>query len=181
LTANRPRVSVGPTALHLHGLNWDIPERDMRVVSIDFDGLSRSRAIGSILIGSLEDCLVYELHADARKDTGTLAFVIAMVSTKRLDLPYLAWRADKIQVGRALRCLFHSILAVASSKEAEVNASLFLAVRTTFLKIARQYAQSGFWRVFEEKGIGKLGVERVKKLTGPDIVIPAATQLGVLG
>jgi len=181
LTANKPKVSVGPAALRMHGLNWDVPERDMRVVSIDFDGLSRSTATGSILIGSLEDCLVYELHVDARKNTETLSFVIAMVSTKRLDLPYLIRRADEMQVGRAVRCLFHSILAVVSSKETETNASLFLAVRTTFLKIARQYAQSGFQRVLDEKGVGKLGLERIKRLTGPDIIIPAAKQLGVSG
>lgn len=177
----KPEVSVGLAVLRRHALNWEVPETEIRAVSTDFEGLVRSEFLDSRLMASLEDCLVYELHADARSNTGTISFVTAIVSTKRLDLPYLLRRADEMHVGQALRLLLQRVLEVVSSGETEVAASVFLSVRTQFLKIARQYAQRGFWKLVEEKGVGNLGVRMVRNLTEHDVIMVAGKQLGVTG
>jgi len=179
--SEKPKVIVGLAMLRRHGLNWDVPETETRIVSTDFRGLARSKLLDSGLIASLEDCLVHELHMDARRRTGSIIFVTAILSTRRMDLPYLLWRADKLCVGRALRLLFNRILEVVSSNKTETAASIFMSVRTRFLKIARQYAQSGFWKLVDEEGAGNLGVRIVKNLTEHDIVIAAGKQLGVTG
>jgi len=179
--SEKPKVTVGLAMLRRHGLNWDVPETEKRIVSTDFRGLARSKLLDSGLTASLEDCLVHELHMDATRRTGSVTFVAAILSTSRLDLPYLLWRADELRVGRALRLLFNRILEVVSSSRTETAASVFMSVRTRFLKIARQYAQSGFWKLTDEKGAGNLGVQIVKNLTEHDIVIAAGKQLGVTG
>ena len=179
--SEKPKVTVGLAMLRRHGLNWDVPETETRIASTDFRGLARSKLLDSGLIASLEDCLVHELHMDARRRTGSVIFVAAILCTSRLDLPYLLWRADELRVGRALRLLFNRILEVVSSSETETAASTFMPVRTRFLKIARQYAQSGFWKLVDEKGAGNLGVQIVKNLSEHDIVIAAGKQLGVTG
>jgi hypothetical protein len=133
-------------------------------------------------MASLEDCVVDEVYRDAKKKTGTTHFVVAMISTRRLDLPYLLKRADEKHVGRAFRLLFKRILEAASSNETELGASLFLAVRARFLRITRQYAQSGSWKFIEdEKGIGADGVGIINGLDESDLVLAAGKQLGVTG
>jgi len=179
--SSKPSVSVGLAALRRHGLNWDVPETEMRIVSTDFEGLARSKLLDSTLMASLEDCLVHELHADAAGKTGGISFVVAMLSATRVDLPYLLRRADEAHVGGALRLLLNRVLEIASSRETDVSASVFLAVRARFLKIARQYAQSGFWKLVDERGVGNLGVRMVRNLTEHDVIIPAGKQLGVTG
>jgi len=181
VNSEKPEVMVGLAVLGRHGLNWDVPEEARRIVSTDFRGLARSRLFNSVLMAPLEDCLVHELYMDARKRTGSITFVTAILSTRRLDLPYLLWRADELRVGRALRLLFNRILEVVSSRETETAASVFISVRTRFLKIARQYSQSGFWKLIDEEGAGNLGVQIVRNLTEHDIVIAAGKQLGVTG
>lgn len=181
VSSKRPEVEVGLAALRRHGLNWEIPETEMRKVQTDFEGLVRSKIIDTSLTASLEDCLIQELYRDAKRETSAISFVIAMISTRTLDLPYLLRRADQARVGKAVRLLYDRILEMVSSRETEVAASVFMAVRAQFLKIARQYTQSGFWKFIDEKGIGDLGLRIVRDLTEYDIIMAAGKQLGVTG
>ncbi len=179
--SKKPEVHVGPAILRRYGLNWEIPDTEMRLVVTDFKGLVRSRILDKILMASLEDCLIQELDRDIRGKSGTIYFVIAIISTRLLDLPYLLQRADEIHLGRALRLLFARILEITSSTETEVAASVFMAVRSHFLKIARQYSQSGLWKLVEERRVGNSGVQIVSDLSEHEIVMAAGKQLGVTG
>ncbi len=181
IDSKTPKVLVGPEALRLHGLNWDVPEKEPRLVSTDFEGLAGSKMIDTTIVASLEDCLVHELSEDSRKDTGAIQFVIAMISTRRLDLPYLLRRADEMRVGRSMRMLFERVLEITSSTKTEIQASVFMAVRSQFLKIARQYSQAGFWKLVDERGVGELGLQIVKDLTEYEVIMTAGKQLGVTG
>src|SRR3989304_2792765 len=105
--SRRPKVWVGLGILQKHGLNWDVPEADIRAIATDFSGLVRSRSFAQGLMASLEDCLVNEFYRDANEKTGTVSFVVAIISTRRLDLPYLLRRADGMRLGRAFRLLFN--------------------------------------------------------------------------
>lgn len=179
--SKRPRITVGLTVLRSHGLNWDVLEVESRRVFTDFEGLVRAVVFEDVLAGSLEDSLVHELYRDARRGTGAVSFIVAMVATRKLDLPYILGRGDGMHVGRALRRLFIRVLEAASSSETEVTASVFFAVRTHFLKVARQYAQSGFWKLLESRGVGELGFHIVDNLSDYDIIMTAGKQLGVTG
>ena len=181
VNSRKPEVSVGLAVLRRHGLNWEVPETEMRRVVTDFDGLARSKVLDNTLMASLEDCLIQELHRDIGRRSGTISFVIAIISTRTLDLPYLLRRADEMHLGTALRLLFNRILAVTSSSETEVDASAFMAVREHFLKIARQYSQSGLWKLVDERGVGHLGVRTVSNLSEHDIIMAVGKQLGVTG
>jgi len=177
-----PKVWVGLGILQRRGLNWDVPETDVRTVATDFAGLVRSTSFERGMMASLEDCLVHETYRDAKKRTGAVTFVVAMISTTRLDLPYLLRRADEMRMGRTFRLLLTRILEVVSSNMTDLDGSSFVAVRDRFLKIARQYAQSGFWKlVDDEKGIGTIGIGMVTRLGESDMVLAAAKQLGVTG
>ena len=180
--ADRPKVWVGLGILQRYGLNWDVPTTDIRSVPTDFEGLVRSKSFEAGRMASLEDCLTDEVYTDAKKKVGTISLVAAMITTKRVDLPYLLRHADQIHVGKAVRILFRRILEIMSSNRTELDATSFLAVRSTFLKIARQYALTGFWKIVEsEEGTGNLGLSIVKALGEYEIVVPAAKQLGVAG
>jgi hypothetical protein len=180
--SKRPKIWVGLGILQKHGLNWDVPETDVRTIQTDFSGLVRSKLFDQSLMASLEDCLVDEVYRDAKKKTGATHFVVAMISTRRLDLPYLLKRADEKHVGKAFRLLFKRVLETASSNETELDASLFLDVRARFLRITRQYVQSGSWKLIEdEKGIGADGVGIIDGLNESDLVLAAGKQLGASG
>lgn len=181
VSSKRPEVWVGLAALRRYGLSWEIPETEMRKVQTDFEGLARANVIVTALMASLEDCLIQELYRDVKRETSAISFVIAMISTRTLDLPYLLRRADQTRVGKAVRLLFNRILEMVSSKETEVAASVFMPVRAQFLKIARQYTQAGFWKLVDEKGVGDLGLRIVRDLTEHDIIMAAGKQLGVTG
>lgn len=86
-----------------------------------------------------------------------------------------------MHVGRPIRLLFNRILQIVSARQTESPASVFFAVRARFLKIARQYSQSGFWKLIDEKGVGSLGIEIVRNLTEHDVIMAAGKQLGVAG
>jgi hypothetical protein len=179
--SNRPKITVGLAVLRWHGLNWDVPETEMRKVFTDYEGLVRSALFENALMASLEDSLVHETYMDAKKRTGAVSFVVAMLTTRKLDVPYMLTRADEMRVGKALRRMFRRILETTSSRETEVSASVFFPVRSRFLNIARQYAQSGFWKILESKGVGELGLHIVESLTDYDIIMTAGKQLGVTG
>ena len=181
LTSSEPQVRVGLAVLRAYGLNWDTPSSSFRTISTDFEGLVRSKITDSAPVASLEDCLIHTLHEDTQQNTGTTALVSAMLSTVKVDLPYLLRRADEMHLGTAVRQLCRRILEIVSSKETRVGASVFMSVRARFLKIARQYAQSGFWKLAEEQGVGELGVKIVTSLTDEEILMTAGKQLGVTG
>lgn len=179
--SKKPEVCVGPAILRRHGLNWEIPDTEMRSVVTDLGGLVRSRVLDKILMASLEDCLIQEIHDDVHRKSGTVSFVIAIISTRTIDLPYLLQRADEMNLGRTVRLLFSRILETASCSETETSASIFMAVRACFLKIARQYSQSGKWKLIEEKGVGDSGLQTISNLSEHEIVMAAGKQLGVTG
>jgi len=181
VNSRKPEVWVGLAVLQRYGLNWEIPERELRPALTDLEGLVRSRVINETLMASLEDCLIQELHRDIRKKSGTLSFIIAILSTRILDLPYLLRRADEMHLGMTLRLLLNRILNIVSQRETEVTASVFMAVRAHFLKIARQYSQSGFWKLVDERGLGNLGLQTISNLSEHEIIMPAGKQLGVTG
>jgi len=181
VVSERPRVLVGLAALAFHGLNWDVPKDEVREVSTDIEGLVRSQPFDSVLAASLEDCLVHELKRDAEKGTGGVELVVALLSTRRLDVPYLLRRADELLVGKAVRRLFEDLIRVTSAYRTEEGARVFLAVRERFLGIARQYAKMGFLRLMETPGKGDLGLDLVKGLTGGQVIRLAAKQLGEIG
>lgn len=177
-----PNVFVGLGILEKHGLNWDVPETDVRIVPTDFSGLVRSKPFGQGLMASLEDCLVNEAYMDAKKETGGFSLVAAIVSTRKLDLPYLLERADEMRLGRAFRRLFCRMLEITSSNMTDLDASVFLAVRERFLGIIRQYSRSGFWKLVDgEEGVGTMGLKIVRGLSESDLILAAAKQLGVMG
>lgn len=181
VNSRKPEVCVGLAGLRRYGLNWEISETEMRPVITDFDGLVRSRVLDETLMASLEDCLIQELYRDVSRSSGSISFVIAIISTRVLDLPYLLRRADEMHLGTTLRLLFNRILEVVSSRETEVAASVFMAVRAHFLKIARQYSQSGLWKFVEERGVGRLGFQTASGLSEHEIIMAAGKQLGVTG
>lgn len=177
----RPKITVGLAVLGRHGLNWDVPENEMRRISTDFEGLARAVAFDHTLMGSLEDSLVHELYRDAKKNTGAVSFVVTMLATRTVDLPYILKRADELHVGVAMRRIFIRILKTTSSNETDVGAAVFFAVRNRFLNIARQYSRSGFWKLVQSKGVGQLGLGIVEGVNDYDIVLSAGKQLGVTG
>ena len=177
----QPKITVGLAVLGRHRLNWDVPENEMRRISTDFEGLARAVVFDHTLMGSLEDSLVHELYRDAKKNTGAVSLVVAMLATRTVDLPYILKRADELHAGVALRRIFIRILMTISSGETEVGASVFFAVRNRFLNIARQYSRSGFWKLVESKGVGHLGLDVVQGVNEYDIVVAAGKQLGVTG
>lgn len=181
VSSTEPKIWVGLDALRRHGLNLEISEAELHPTSTDFLGLSRSRVIDGRLLGSLEDCLIHELRRDVSAGTGGISLVIAMIATRTVDLPYLLQRADEMRMGKTVRLVFNRILRVVSSKETDVAAPVFMAVREQFLKIARRYSQTGFWSLVDEKGVGGVGLQVVDGLTDYEIIMSAGKQLGVTG
>lgn len=181
VVSERPKVLVGPAILAFHGLNWDVPVGEVREVSTDFEGLVRSQPFDSKLAASLEDCLVHELRRDAENGTGGVELVVALLSTRRLDVPYMLRRADELLVGKAVRRLFEDLIRVASTYRTEEDARIFLTVRERFLGIVRQYARMGFLRLMETQGKGDFGLDLVKGLTGGQVIRLAGKQLGEIG
>lgn len=178
----KPEVHVGLGILQKHGLNWDVPEKDIHIFPTDFSGLVRSKPFKQGLMASLEDCLVIEAYSDAKKETGAFFLVAAIISTRKLDLPYLLRRADEMHMGKAFRRLFSRILEITSSNVTDLDASVFLTVRERFLDIIRQYSRSGFWKLVDsEKGVGEIGLKVVRCLRESDLILAAAKQLGVTG
>ena len=176
-----PQMTVGLSVLRRHGLNWDVPETELRIVQTDYEGLVRGKISDAGLIAGLEDAIIHEYCVDASRNLGSITFVVAMMSTRKLDLPYLLRRADEHRIGKAYRMLFKRILKIVSANKTDLPASTFLTVRSNFLRIVRQYTQSGFWKLVEEKGVGDLGIDVVKNLTEYDVIIAAGKQLGVEG
>ena len=181
MKSKTPQVSVGLAVLRTHGLNWDTSETEIRTAKTDFEGLVHAKITETALIAGLEDALIHEFSVDVVSETGTVAFVVAMVATRKLDLPYLLRRADEQRTGKAIRLLFRRTLEAVSANKTDLPAKVFLTVRSNFLKIARQYTQSGFWKLVEERGVGDLGLDVANTLTEYEVIMAAGKQLGVEG
>lgn len=185
--SSAPRIQVGLSVLVLHGLNWDLEQPDMVWVQSDLRALVRATQVKDgpsprvVLAGSLEDCIAYELRRDLKEKTGTSELLTAIIATKRLDLPYLFERADRIGIGEAMRALYRRVSEVFSSSEPTGEGRAFLITRETFLKLARQYSSMGIDRILNERGKGSAGLNLVAALTDAAIVTIAAKQLGVAG
>lgn len=181
MKTNASQVSVGLAVLRTHGLNWDVPETEMRTVQTDFEGLVSAKIADTALIAGLEDTLIHEFCEDVGSKTGTVTFVVAIMITRKLDLPYLLRRADEHHTGKAIRLLFRRILEAVSPNKTDLPAKVFFTVRSNFLQIVRQYTQSGFWQLIEERGVGDLGLEVANTLTEYEVIMAAGKQLGVEG
>jgi hypothetical protein len=189
--SNRPRIQVGLSVLMFHGLNWELEEPDVVWVQSDLRALVRSVQVKSgsssssesdlVLASCLEDCVDYELRRDAVESRGTVELLAAILGSKRLDMPYLFERADRIGIGRAIRALYHRVSEVFFSSEAKTEGRAFLIARDTFLKLARQYSSMGIERILNERGKGAIGLDLVAGLTDTAIVSVTAKQLGVTG
>jgi len=190
--SNKARIQVGLSVLMFHGLNWELEEPDMVWVQSDLRALVRSVQIkpgsssssepsGLVLASCLEDCVDYELRRDAFETRGTVELLAAILGSKRLDMPYLFERADRIRIGRAIRALYRRVSEVFSSSESQTEGRAFLIARDTFLKLARQYSSMGIERILSERGKGAIGLDLVAGLTDTAIVSVTAKQLGVTG
>jgi hypothetical protein len=196
--SSKARIQVGLSVLVLHGLNWDLDQADTVWVESDLRALVRatpvkpsspspssssSSSLSSrlVLAGCLEDCVAYEFKRDAMEDRGTIELLAAIIGSKRLDLPYLFERADRIGVGQSLRSLFRRVSDVFLASESETEGRPFLASRETFLKLARQYASMRIEDILNERGKGSTGLNLVANLTDTAIVNITAKQLGVTG
>ncbi len=195
--SSRARIQVGLSVLMLHGLNWELDGSDVAWVQSDLWALVRSIQVESasplsaastasatsrlILAGCLEDCIAYELKRDAIEGKGTSELVAAIIGSRRLDLPYLFARADRIGVGQTLRALYRRVCDVFFLSKVETEGRAFLASREIFLKLARQYASMGIEEILNEKGNGSIGLDLVAGLTDAAIVTITAKQLGLTG
>lgn len=179
--SRKPKVLAGLAVLRVHGLNWSVPDSEMRVVSTDFEGLVRSKVFDAALVASLEDCLIQELNLALRKKESSISLPVAMISTRGLDLPYLLRRADEMRVGRTVRLLLNRLLEIVSKAETEIDAHVFMAVRAQFLRIVSKYARSRLWKLVDESGVGAVGIDIIKNLTEHDLILAAGKQLGVTG
>jgi len=191
--SHRARIQVGLSVLMLHGLNWELDSSDVAWVQSDLRALVRSTPVENvlsssaasasrlILAGCLEDCMAYELKHDAIEGKGTLELVAAIIGSRRLDLPYLFARADRIGVGQTMRALYRRVCDVFFSSKVETEGRAFLASREVFLKLARQYASMGIEEILNERGSGSIGLNLVKGLTDTAIVTITAKQLGLTG
>jgi len=183
--STRARIQIGLSILIYHGLNWEIEKPDIVSVYSDISALVRAKSVRlsskMILAGSLEDCLAYELKRDAHAKRGTSELLVPILATRRLDLPYVFDRADRIGVGRTIRVLFRRIFKTFFSPSSISDGRAFLATRGTFLRIMRQYSRSGEIKLLDEKGKGSDGIDNVSGISESVIVNLAAKQLGVIG
>lgn len=184
---SRSKIQVGLSVLTFHGLNWEFEKPDAVWVQSDLRALVRSTRVkpdassSLVLAGCLEDCIAYELRRDLQEEKGTVELLAAMIGSKRLDLPYLFERADRIGIGQAVRALYRRISSVFSSSEPKAEARAFLIAREAFLKLARQYSSMGIERILDERGKGSVAVGLVVGLTDSAIVTVTAKQLGLTG
>jgi hypothetical protein len=185
IKSKRARIQIGLSILIYHGLNWEIEKPDIVSVYSDISALVRAKSVRisskMILAGCLEDCLAYELQRDAHTKRGTSELLVPILATRRLDLPYLFDRADRIGVGRTFRVLFKKISNTFFSPGSISDGRAFLATRGAFLRIMRQYSASGGIKLLEERGKGSEGIDNIIGLSESVIVNLAAKQLGVIG
>lgn len=184
-TGSQAHLWTGLKAVQIHGLNWDVPDRELHRMASDLEAMLKAkihRITGSErLVASLEDTLIHELKRDLSRQTGSTEFLVAMLATKPVDLPYMLRRADSQQVGQTVRQLFKKIIEAFTSLPGDVEGRTFLEARTHFLKILHHYNSRGFLKLIETPSRGKEGLTIVQALSSDQIVSATAKQLGVTG
>jgi len=182
---HKPVVFAGLRCLQAYGLSWEVKGKDLLPVDSDLEGVVRGRmnklSGRTIVVASLEDCLLCELRRDSERRTGHTELVAAMLATTSLDLSYLLRRADQWKLGKAIRLLLKRLMELFGSKPKAEDLVTFMAVRERFLRIMRNYASHGVERLIDENGIGTLALHLVKSLSNDDILAAAGKQLGVRG
>ncbi len=186
VSGSKAHLWAGPTAMRVHGLNWDVPETELYpLITPDLEAMVRAKPYPdegqTKLLASLEDNLAFELERDEREHTGTTQLVAAILAAKTLDLPYLLRRADSQGNGRTVRLLFQKITDTFTSVPGDVEGRVFLETRARFLKILRYYNSRGLLKLVDGRGRGILGLDAVSKLTTSEIVSATGKQLGVVG
>jgi hypothetical protein len=182
---SKTHLWVGPVAMRLHGLNWDVPDNQLYQITTDLEAMVRGRSQTvqekTRLVASLEDVLIHELKRDSEEETGTTELVAAMLATRTLDLPYLLRRADGLTIGRTTRLLFRKITETFTSLPGDAEGRTFLEARARFLKILRYYNSKGVLRLVETPGKRRHGLTAVQSLTPAQIVSATGKQLGISG
>ncbi len=181
----RPRLWTGLTALAQHGLNWDVPDKDLYTVPTDLAALVRSKPLNTpgktILVTGLEDGLAHELKRDFTQQIGSAELVAGMLATHPVDLAYLLRRADLIGIGQSTRRLVMKVIDTYSSIPEDVDGRVFLQVRNRFLKLRHLYSTRGTLKLLDTQGRGRLGTTVVEDLSPSRIVSTGGKQLGVAG
>jgi len=185
LADSNPHLWTGLAALRLHGLNWEVSDRELYQVDTDLEATVRAKAFTIIgkekLVAGLEDTLVHELERDAAEQTGVTELVAAMLATRTVDLPYLLRRAGSHQMGQTVRRLIQKIAETFTSLPGDAEGRVYLEARTRFLKILREYNSRGVFKLVETRGVGRRGLPLVKSLSPDQIVSIAGKQYGVQG
>jgi hypothetical protein len=185
VTRRRPRVFVGLRCLQEYGLAWDDAATDLEPVTTDVEGAVRGRPRrlhdSRILLASLEDGLLFELHRDARQQTGYTELVVGLLATRSVDLPYLLRRGDQQFLGKAVRLLLRRLANVLGAKPTVEDLATYLAVRGAFLPILRNYAGQGVDQLVASAGKGQVALAIARALSDDDIVAAAGKQLGSRG
>lgn len=184
-TGRKPVIFVGLRCLQDYGLSWEAEDSDILPITSDVEGIVRGRTrqlVGrTIIMASLEDCLIHEIKCDAEKGTGHTELVAGMLATRSVDLPYLLRRADQWRLGRAIRLLLKRLEGFFGSRPEVEDIVAFMSVREKFLRIMRNYASLGIDQLIEEDGRGTLALQLVKSLSDDDILAAAGKQSGVRG
>jgi len=185
VTGRKPVVFAGLRCLQEYGLTWEEKASDLLPTASDLEGVVRGhvRQLGkrTVVMASLEDCLIYELEHDAARGTGHAELVAAMLATRSVDLPYLLRRANQRGLGKAVRLLLKRLERFIGSMPMVEDLITFMSVREKFLRIMRNYASHGVDQLLEEEGRGTLALQLVKSLSDDDILAAAGKQLGVRG
>ncbi|MEM2886136.1 MAG: hypothetical protein QXF24_08625 [Thermoproteota archaeon] len=185
VTGRKPVVFVGLRCLQDYGLAWEAGEGEIQSIVSDLEGVVRghARRLGSrtIVVASLEDCLIHELLQDAKRGTGHAELVASILATRTVDLPYLLRRADRLGLGRAFRLLLRRLERLFGSRSKVGDLASFMSAREKFLRAMRNYASSGVDKLIEEEGRGTLALRLVKSLSDEDLLAAAGKQLGARG
>lgn len=185
LADSNPHLWTGLAALRLHGLNWEVSDKELYQVDTDLEATVRAKAFTITgkekLVAGLEDTLVHELERDAVEQTGVTELVAAMLATGTVDLPYLLRRADSHQMGQTVRRLIQKIAETFTSLPGDAEGRVYLEARTRFLKILRGYNSRGVFKLVETRGLGRRGLALVESLSPDQIVSAAGKHLGVQG
>lgn len=185
LSDSSPRLWTGLAALRLHGLNWEVSDKELYQVNTDLEATVRAKAFSIMgkekLVAGLEDTLVHELERDAVEQKGVTELVAAMLATRTVDLPYLLRRADAHRMGQTVRRLIQKIAETFTSLPGDAEGRVYLEARTRFLKILREYNSRGVFKLVETRGVGRRGLALVENLSPDQIVSIAGKQLGVQG
>lgn len=185
VSGRKPVVFAGLRCLQHYGLNWESKESDLLPITSDLEGVVRGHIsqLGAreIVMAGLEDCLIHELRQDSKRGTGNTELVVAMLATRSLDLPYLLRRADQRGLGKTVRFLLKRLEELFASRPDVEDLVTYIPVRERFLRIMRNYASHGVYKLVEEDGRGTLGLQIARSLSDNVILAAAGKQSGARG